>query len=501
MGTEPKPPPKLFQLEARIANALWTSFPDHLGGLDVGVGRRWVWVAAQHAGVVSRIDAWSGKLHSQVMPPGGGAKRISVSRPVTGVADAVEMPWVVGMFGFIQFFRSRLAGAGGTVSLAAWDVYAALPPQVKATYRKALETLLEKDRGIELLYCMAPIFTFRDRVPTFPINLRAAATKTENGKPYIDFTLLEDQYVAVLKELATVPGFADRVRYLSLGNEVDKYLEQWNEVDHPKAWSAYLEFCKSVISQMRSFLPRTQFGVNWTFQGMQNHQPRWGELMQSCDAAFVNYYAVNSGLQVLTPEEYASDFTKLIGLADQFGGGKPIAMQEVGMPTDPTLGGSYLAQAKFIEFLLKKWDELGIRIRFLSWFALYDYLYDSTLKVSLVDPTNVDSPIQVDASAHGEKWFTDPWGSPQPFFGVGNEIPGFFFGPYPPKPADHVYWLNQSTTPGTPAERLARFLSSCGLLAADGRPKHLPGLKPPPGKPTSTWDVFRSGLEKRRRQT
>jgi hypothetical protein len=46
--------------EVRIANGLWTSFPYDLDGLDLGVGRRWVWIAPQHLAEVARVDALSG---------------------------------------------------------------------------------------------------------------------------------------------------------------------------------------------------------------------------------------------------------------------------------------------------------------------------------------------------------------------------------------------------------------------------------------------------------
>jgi hypothetical protein len=55
--------------------------------------------------------------------------------------------------------QSRLSGAGGTVYLAAWDDYAAFSDELKSLYKQALAKLLEKERGIELLYCIAPIFT------------------------------------------------------------------------------------------------------------------------------------------------------------------------------------------------------------------------------------------------------------------------------------------------------------------------------------------------------
>jgi hypothetical protein len=219
--------------------------------------------------------------------------------------------------------------------------------------------------------------------------------------------------------------------------------------------------------------------------------------MTVCDALFVNYYAVHAAdeskptatwYQVKTPAEYAADFDALIGIADAFGGGKPIVLQEVGMPTDPTLGGSNQKQTKFVQFLLNKWDELGIRIRFLSWFALYEYLYDPTLKVKLSDEALENSPIEFVSTQYPYNLPSGPPFYGTVFWGTAHELAGLFLGPWePPKGSglisnkDRVYWV------------------TCGLLRADGQPKSIGGLQLP-GSPTSAWDALQKGLEKRRRQ-
>jgi hypothetical protein len=163
------------------------------------------------------------------------------------------------------------------------------------------------------------------------------------------------------------------------------------------------------------------------------------------------------------------------------------------MPSDPVVGGSEASQAKFVEFVLKHWDDVGIRLRFLSWFSLYDWFYGETLKVALTDPTSPTSQIYVSTSQYDNKTYTDAGGQVQPYWGAAHNIPQGFLGPFAPgnagtpTNADAVYWINQSTTPGTPAESTARFFGSCGLLRADGTKK-------------LAWDVLWNGLTARRKQ-
>lgn len=143
-------------------------------------------------------------------------------------------------------------------------------------------------------------------------------------------------------------------------------------------------------------------------------------------------------------------------------------------------------------FVLKQWDTLGIRIRFLSWFSLYDWFYEETLKVALTSPTVEDSPIYVVASQSDNKTYTAIDGTTQPFWGAAHDIPQQVLGPKAPgntlaaTNADRVYWINQSTTPGTAAEQVARYYGS-GLMRADGTPK-------------PAWDVLQKELTNRRKQ-
>jgi hypothetical protein len=391
---------------------------------------------------------------------------------------------------------ARAVGAGGTVNIGMnWETYDSLPTvniggtlvDLKELYRSQLAASLANERGVALLYCFAPIFNKNRHVPP---NL-AVPANSPNG--YLDFkNALVQPYANVLKLFATIPGFRERVRYLSLGNEVDAYFVA-NFGGQQEVWENYFDFCAAVAEELRPVLPYTKFGVTWTFPGMRDYPVPWSLSLKGMDCVFVNYYAGDGANNVASPSQYAQEFQELRALADAHGGGRPIVFQELGMPTDPTLGGSEAKQAAFLQFILNQWDDAGIRIRFLSWFTLHDFLYDPALKVHLATPADPTSTIEVETSTYPATW-PDPLFGEQPFWGPAHDFPYTYFGPLAagnqggiPTNADRVYWINQSTTAGTDAARVSRFLAHCGLLQADGTPK-------------LAWSVLQKGLEQRRRQ-
>jgi hypothetical protein len=218
-------------------------------------------------------------------------------------------------------------------------------------------------------------------------------------------------------------------------------------------------------------------------------------MVEACDALFVNYYAVDLGTpgkpatyNVFDPATYEKDFADLLALPSKYGLEKPIVLQEVGMPTDAILGGSELKQEAFVKFVFEQWDKAGVLIPFLSWFQLYDFLYDEKLKVELQG----SSIVVTQNTPPYPKTFTYYGVEVKPFFwGTGNELAWFFrpFNPNAPPPTiqDYVNGINESRTGGN-QERLCRFLSTCGLVRENGERK-------------LAWQTHQKELAKRRRQT
>jgi hypothetical protein len=293
------------------------------------------------------------------------------------------------------------------------------------------------------------------------------------GQIYIDFgdAALISAYVAALTDLASVPGFRDRVRYLSLGNEVGTYLV--NQSIAP-LWAAYTKFCQDVSAELRSkkLLPRTLIGINWQIQhilgtgGQPSYLAAWKLMSEVSDALFINFYPAAGST------EYEVHFQQMLDLSSAHGAGKQIVLQEIGMPSSEFVGSSEGAQDVFLGFVLDQWEKAGLLIPFLSWFQLYDLLYDETLLVAVNPATH---QIEVLTSKY-PKTLTYYGKDAGPFWGAGHNLAQFFFGPLipgkPPGPItsdDTAFWLNESTKPGYRA--FCEYFATCGLICANGRVK------------------------------
>jgi hypothetical protein len=363
-------------------------------------------------------------------------------------------------------------GAGGSIELWAWDVYEA--NKVAAKHR--IGQLTAKRPGLEMLFCLAPIFTTRPSVP--------ASVLPFGSFDFANVKLI-DAYVAAIAELAAIPGFAKRVRYFSLGNEVDFLLANLPQ----PVWESFITFIKEVVKKVKekNLLPHAKLGVNWTLQGIRVYPEAWKLMVEACDALFINYYAVDYGADrpVVAPSTYHKDFADLLALPGKYGLEKPIVLQEVGMPTDKLLGGSETLQLDFVKFVLEQWDKAGLLIPFLSWFQLYDFLYDENLKVALGKHSSIVVTQTTDSYPTRFTYYGKDLG---PFWGAGNEL-AFVFRSETTAPTNenHVNALNDSTGTGRTG-RLCRFLSTCGLVDQKGERK-------------LAWDTYQQELAKRRRQT
>lgn len=381
--------------------------------------------------------------------------------------------------------KARSLGAGGATMLRRWDevdyLLAPLPPY------------LSRDPGFDTLFALAPIFTTNHYIPKPVLQQYPDAVTAGGAFAQVDFLKLVQAFRVGLLQLSSIPGFRERVRYLSIGNEVDVYFrdvvfKKLPAAEAGKVLGSYIEFCKQVISKIRKTLPNTKIGVCMTHRAASEAADggawasTWHAMADLSDVVIVTYYAVDQALKPVSPAQYKATFDKLLKFAGAHG--KPLVLQEVGMPTYGTAFAQ--AQADFVDYVFDRWESEGGKIRFLSWWPLFDYFYDPSLAVELTDPNNVFSPIKVIGSspAIGGKPAVPKTITPGgldtgfPFIGAGNAIAPFFNGPRPGKPPteplvnniDVAYWLNQSAVAG-PTKAFCQFLSTCGLASSDGTPK------------------------------
>lgn len=164
-----------------------------------------------------------------------------------------------------------------------------------------------------------------------------------------------------------------RIKYLSIGNEVDAYLRA-----NPTQWSHYQAFYEDAAQYAKSLDPVLRIGVTATAAGAISESPsELAKLNQISDVVILTYYPLdfNGGARVTVrdPSVVAADFKQMLRVA----GSKPLVLQEVGYPASSSvLGSSQAKQSDFVTQVFAAWQYAGGRIPFLTYFLLHDITPD-----------------------------------------------------------------------------------------------------------------------------
>ncbi len=181
----------------------------------------------------------------------------------------------------------------------------------------------------------------------------------------LDWTSLKlrARFRAVIDSL--VPALNARVKYLSIGNEVDVYLNS-----HPEEWNPYLEFYAEMVRYVHSIVPWVKVGVTGTFDGVSKKvSGPMSSLNFYSDVWIFTYYPLNADFTPRAPEGVFADLQRMTALA----GSKPVVIQEAGYPASDSLGSTEGQQATFVRNLFSAWYAQRGRIPFLNYFLLHDF--------------------------------------------------------------------------------------------------------------------------------
>jgi hypothetical protein len=159
-----------------------------------------------------------------------------------------------------------------------------------------------------------------------------------------------------------IPLFEGRVRYLSIGNEVDVLLSATNE------WAAYKIFFDDVAAHARTLDPNLRVGVTMTADFIIGNGAQAATLNANSDVIITTYYPLTTNFTVRPAASPMTDFPVLLTRA----GTKPLVFQEVGYPSATTLGSSQAQQAAFVSNAFNQWKNSNGRIPFLNYFLLHD---------------------------------------------------------------------------------------------------------------------------------
>lgn len=160
------------------------------------------------------------------------------------------------------------------------------------------------------------------------------------------------------------PLVTTNVRYLTIGNEVDVYLEA-----QPAEWGPYQTFYEDGLAYAHQKMPGVLVGVTATYGGASGpSQTEMARLNTKSDVVSYTYYPLDSDFQVHSPRAPLTDFPNMLTLA----GGKPVVLQEVGFPSDPLNASSEAIEAQFVTNALASWQAAGRRMPFLNYFLQHD---------------------------------------------------------------------------------------------------------------------------------
>ena len=153
------------------------------------------------------------------------------------------------------------------------------------------------------------------------------------------------------------------VAYLSLGNEVDVYL---NGDD----WAAYRTFVEQSIAHVHREYPGIPVGAKVTVMDglLGGKQDEVVALLALTDVAMLNYYPLNPSFQVLPPSILNTHLPQIIQLVQQ-----PIYFTELGYQSGSDYAGSSeVQQAEFYHAWFEKWDEYRDQIKLTNIVWLHD---------------------------------------------------------------------------------------------------------------------------------
>ncbi len=246
------------------------------------------------------------------------------------------------------------AGARGTFMAYAWsalepvlgvfqlsDIHAAL---VDAVHRRGLTVLL----GIQLINTVAK---------GVPLDLAAVPWNAPEMKT---------RFRTLIDVLA--PLLAGRVAYLSIGNEVDYFLDYY---DTSGGWPAYIDFYADAAAYVRERVPGVKVGVTVTYHGASTSaRSRVQALNAASDVFIYTYYPIDERGHATGPGAPAEVLSRMVELA----GGRPAVVQEIGTTSAPLVGGSEADQAEFLRLLFAAWAAIDpARMPFVSVFHLTDF--------------------------------------------------------------------------------------------------------------------------------
>jgi hypothetical protein len=176
---------------------------------------------------------------------------------------------------------------------------------------------------------------------------------------------VKERFATLLRNLLS--RFNNKVKAISLGNEVDVYLTA-----HPEEVPAYLDFLAAGRAVLKESAPDMKSGVTTTFEGLQQNRPLIEKLQNGSDVVFMTYYATKPDFSPQPLTEVPKNFSTMLS----FAGTRKLALQEIGLPASETLSSSEDIQAKFVTTVFDLLRKHKSQIEMAAYFIQVDFNRD-----------------------------------------------------------------------------------------------------------------------------
>ncbi len=244
------------------------------------------------------------------------------------------------------------AGARGNFVSWSWKSLEPSPGRFNLAEVKDGLSYLGNARGFDLL------------VGLQVINTTAKETPSDLANTPFDAQTMKQRFHAFVDALR--PYLNRRVKYLSIGNEVDVFLST-----HPHEWAAYKAFYDDGIAYVRAVAPWIKVGATVTYDSaLEDRGHQVADLNGRSDVYILTYYPLGTRFIPRNSDSPLADILKMVDLAK----GRPLILQEVGYPSSAVLSSSERKQAQFVTNVFTAWKANGNRIPFLNFFLLHDML-------------------------------------------------------------------------------------------------------------------------------
>jgi hypothetical protein len=235
----------------------------------------------------------------------------------------------------------------------------------------------------------------------FPIVQLSFIDKDETGlilklPEGMDNATLDDaEWKDAYKQAVLDATEASRPLYLSPGNEVNRWYEQYGaETGDPNGFQHFVSLYEEIYDEVKELSPETMVFPVFSREIVGEYREADLTVLEMFDPdkidilVFTTYaFAVGSINRVADlPNDYYSEALDHLGVPD-----KPFGLTEVAWSTLEDFGGER-EQAAFLTALVGRFTvDQGVNLHFLAWFVMFD-LEDDPHQVALISREGIEKP-------------------------------------------------------------------------------------------------------------